>query len=46
MKGDYDAIQRWPFRQKITFMILDQYGVDDELDAFSPDPNQHLFNDQ
>ncbi len=43
MKGDYDAIQRWPFRQKITFMILDQYGVDDKFDAFSPDPNSSSF---
>lgn len=43
MKGDYDAIQRWPFRNKVTFMILDQNGVDDELDYFSPDPNSSSF---
>ena len=24
MRGEYDAILPWPFRQKVTFMLLDQ----------------------
>ena len=24
MRGEYDALLRWPFRQKVTFMLLDQ----------------------
>ena len=31
MRGDYDALQTWPFQKKITMMLLDQgYGDHNE----------------
>lgn len=38
MRGKYDALLRWPFRQKVTFMLLDQDNVEHVIDAFRPDP--------
>ena len=43
MRGQYDAILRWPFRQKVTFMLLDQDNVEHVIDAFRPDPNSSSF---
>ena len=43
MRGQYDAILRWPFRQKVTFMLLDQDNVEHVIDAFRPDPNSPSF---
>lgn len=43
MRGEYDAILRWPFRQKVTFMLLDQDNVEHVVDAFRPDPNSSSF---
>ena len=43
MRGQYDALLRWPFRQKITFMLLDQDDVEHVMDAFKPDPNSSSF---
>ena len=43
MRGQYDAILRWPFREKVTFMLLDQDNVEDVIDAFRPDPNSSSF---
>ena len=43
MRGDYDALLRWPFRQKVTFMLLDQDNVEHVVDAFRPDPNSSSF---
>ena len=43
MRGEYDAILRWPFRQKVTFMLLDQDNVEHVIDAFRPDPNSPSF---
>ena len=44
MKGDYDALLDWPFRQKVTFMILDQEtGRNHLVDSFRPDPNSSSF---
>ena len=43
MRGLYDAILRWPFRQKVTFMLLDQDNVEHVIDAFRPDPNSSSF---
>ena len=39
MRGEYDALLRWPFRQKVTFMLLDQNNVEHVIDSFRPDPN-------
>ena len=43
MRGEYDAILRWPFRRRVTFMLLDQDNVEDVIDAFRPDPNSSSF---
>ena len=43
MRGQYDAILRWPFRQKVTFMLLDQDNVEHVIDEFRPDPNSPSF---
>ena len=43
MRGQYDALLRWPFRQKVTFMLLDQDNVEHVIDAFRPDPRSSSF---
>ncbi|XP_064648847.1 TNF receptor-associated factor 2-like isoform X2 [Lineus longissimus] len=43
MRGHYDNIQKWPFRQKVTFMLLDQNQHEHVIDAFRPDPNSTSF---
>ncbi|PFX14199.1 TNF receptor-associated factor 2 [Stylophora pistillata] len=43
MRGQYDALLPWPFRQKVTFMLLDQDHVEHVTDAFRPDPNSASF---
>ena len=43
MRGQYDALLRWPFRQKVTIMLLDQDNVEHVIDAFRPDPNSSSF---
>ena len=43
MRSEYDALLRWPFRQKVTLMILDQDSVEHVIDVFRPDPNSSSF---
>ncbi|XP_068695751.1 TNF receptor-associated factor 2-like [Montipora foliosa] len=43
MRGQYDALLCWPFRQKVTFMLLDQDNVEHVIDAFRPDPSSSSF---
>ena len=43
MRGEYDALLRWPFRQKVTFMLLDQNNEEHVIDAFRPDPSSSSF---
>ena len=43
MRSKYDALLRWPFRQKVTFMLLDQDNVKHVIDSFTPDPNSSSF---
>ncbi|XP_077986512.1 TNF receptor-associated factor 2-like isoform X2 [Glandiceps talaboti] len=43
MKGPFDALLRWPFRQKVTLMWLDQNNRDHVIDAFRPDPTSSSF---
>ncbi|NXA34848.1 TRAF2 factor, partial [Eudromia elegans] len=43
MKGDYDALLPWPFRQKVTFMLLDQNNREHVIDAFRPDLTSASF---
>ncbi|XP_062616340.1 TNF receptor-associated factor 3-like [Saccostrea cucullata] len=44
MQGEYDALLPWPFRQKVTFLIIDQSGTRRHLsDSFKPDPSSSSF---
>ena len=43
MRGQYDALLRWPFRQKITLMLMDQDNVEHVIDSFRPDPSSSSF---
>ncbi|XP_078685294.1 TNF receptor-associated factor 2-like [Branchiostoma floridae x Branchiostoma belcheri] len=43
MRGHYDGLLRWPFRQKVTFMLLDQNNREHVIDAFRPDPTSSSF---
>ncbi|CAL9686722.1 unnamed protein product [Knipowitschia caucasica] len=44
MKGEYDALLHWPFKQKVTLMLMDQGAARKHLvDAFKPDPNSSSF---
>ncbi|XP_007934850.1 TNF receptor-associated factor 1 [Orycteropus afer afer] len=43
MKGEYDALLPWPFRNKVTFMLLDQNNREHAIDAFRPDLNSTSF---
>ena len=43
MRGEYDALLRWPFRQKVTVMLLDQDNMEHVIDAFRADPNSASF---
>ncbi|KAJ7339336.1 TNF receptor-associated factor 2 [Desmophyllum pertusum] len=43
MRGQYDALLRWPFRQKITVMLMDQDNVEHVIDSFRPDPTSSSF---
>ncbi|XP_077986163.1 TNF receptor-associated factor 2-like [Glandiceps talaboti] len=43
MKGEYDAILKWPFCQKVTFMLIDQNNREHVIDAFRPDPDSSSF---
>ncbi|XP_028294687.1 TNF receptor-associated factor 3 isoform X2 [Gouania willdenowi] len=44
MRGEYDALLPWPFKQKVTLMLMDQSPSRKHLgDAFKPDPNSSSF---
>lgn len=45
MRGEYDGLLKWPFRQKVTFILLDQSNECKEniIDSFKPDPNSNSF---
>jgi hypothetical protein len=47
MKGDFDALLAWPFRHKVTFVLLDQCSSDEHrLDVsqfFWPDTSLECF---
>ena len=43
MHGENDATLRWPFRQKVTFIMLDQDHVKPVIEAFIPDSNSSAF---
>lgn len=44
MKGEFDAILKWPFKQRVTFMLLDvENGNDHHSDSFFPDISSTSF---
>ena len=43
LKGDYDALQAWPFHQEITMMLLDQGNGDHMIYSFNTDPQSLSF---
>ena len=43
MRGQYDTFLRWPFRQQVTFVLMDQDNVENMIDAFRPDPSSFSF---
>ena len=45
MRGHYDAVLSWPFRQMVTFMLLDQRDGERNniVDKFRPDPTSSSF---
>ncbi|CAM4645485.1 hypothetical protein PO909_011825 [Leuciscus waleckii] len=44
MRGEYDALLPWPFKQKVTLMLMDQGPARKHLgDAFKPDPSSSSF---
>ncbi|UYM17222.1 hypothetical protein [Endozoicomonas euniceicola] len=43
MRGEYDALQVWPFYKKITMLLLDQGSGDHMIDAFHSDPQSDSF---
>ncbi|XP_043913762.1 TNF receptor-associated factor 1-like [Protopterus annectens] len=43
LRGEYDALLPWPFKHKVTFMILDQNSREHFIDAFRPDIKSASF---
>ncbi|XP_052768381.1 TNF receptor-associated factor 3-like [Mya arenaria] len=44
MKGEFDNLLPWPFRQKVTMQLLDQdSGQTNLTDSFQPDPTSSSF---
>ena len=46
LRGENDALLQWPFRQKVTFILIDQSTSESReniYDAFRPDPNSSSF---
>lgn len=45
LRGEFDDLLSWPFRQKVTFVLLDQDSTNPKnvIDTFRPDPNSVSF---
>lgn len=46
MKGEFDQLLKWPFKQKVTFMLIDQINNDFRehiIESFKPDINSESF---
>ena len=41
MKGPFDALLPWPFKQKVTLTIINQAGKKHVTDTFRPDPQSN-----
>uniref|UniRef100_A0A8C5SWU9 TNF receptor-associated factor n=1 Tax=Laticauda laticaudata TaxID=8630 RepID=A0A8C5SWU9_LATLA len=44
MRGEFDSLLSWPFKQKVTLMLLDQSGRKKHIcETFKADPNSSSF---
>lgn len=43
MRGEYDALLPWPFRQTVTLVLLDQDKQKDIVQSFRPEPSSSSF---
>ncbi|XP_052057164.1 TNF receptor-associated factor 5 [Apodemus sylvaticus] len=44
MRGEFDSLLQWPFRQRVTLMLLDQSGKKSHIvETFKADPNSSSF---
>ena len=43
MKGPFDALLPWPFKQKVSLTIINQAGKKHITDTFGPDPQSNSF---
>ncbi|XP_078012455.1 TNF receptor-associated factor 5 isoform X3 [Phascolarctos cinereus] len=44
MKGEFDSLLQWPFKQRVTMMLLDQSGKKNHItEIFKADPNSSSF---
>ena len=43
MRGEYDALLQWPFKQTVTLMLLDQDKLKDIVQSFRPEPTSSSF---
>ena len=43
MQGQYDAVLSWPFKQRVTLMMLDQKESKHVVDTFRPDSKSSSF---
>ncbi len=43
MKGEYDALLQWPFKQTATLMLLDQDKLKDVVQSFRPESTSSSF---
>lgn len=44
MRGEFDSLLQWPFRQRVTLVLLDQSGKKNHImETFKADPNSSSF---
>lgn len=43
MRGPFDALLHWPFKQKVTLTLINQEGKKHISDSFRPDPHSSSF---
>uniref|UniRef100_I3MID1 TNF receptor-associated factor n=1 Tax=Ictidomys tridecemlineatus TaxID=43179 RepID=I3MID1_ICTTR len=44
MRGEFDSLLQWPFKQRVTLMLLDQSGKKNHImETFKADPNSSSF---
>ena len=43
MRGPFDALLQWPFKQKVTLTLINQNGKKHISDSFRPDPHSSSF---